>query len=105
MAVALVQPLTQAILPPPSPFPVTPPLTRPFGFFENEKAVTVIQLAGGEGNLLASAVVTAYATFLCFSAVSKTPTSSCNPFVGESNLTVVLIGLGLTLLSLIWWVL
>eukprot|EP00904_Undaria_pinnatifida_P010895 jgi/Undpi1/6936/HiC_scaffold_21.g09410.m1 len=65
-------------------------------------AVTVIQLAGGEGNLLASAVVTAYATFLCFSAVSKTPTSSCNPFVGESNLTVVLIGLGLTLLSLIW---
>ena len=66
------------------------------------KAVTLTQLSGGEGNLLASAVVTAYATFLCFSAVSKTPTSDCNPFVGESNLTVVLIGLGLTLLSLIW---
>lgn len=65
-------------------------------------AVTLLQLSGGEGNLLASAVVTAYATFLCFSAVSKTPTSDCNPFVGESNLTVVLIGLGLTLLSLIW---
>eukprot|EP00903_Cladosiphon_okamuranus_P022771 g20963.t1 len=68
-------------------------------------AVTVLQLSGGEegeGNLLASAVVTTYATFLCFSAVSKTPTSSCNPFVGEQNLGVLLIGIGLTVLSLFW---
>lgn len=59
---------------------------------------------GGEGNLLASAVVTTYATFLCFSAVSKTPTADCNPFVGESNFGVLLIGLGLTVLSLFWYV-
>ncbi|CBJ27137.1 conserved unknown protein [Ectocarpus siliculosus] len=65
-------------------------------------AITALQLLGGEGNLLASAVVTSYATFLCFSAVSKTPTSSCNPFVGESNTTVVLIGIALTVLSLFW---
>ncbi|CAM9570030.1 unnamed protein product [Scytosiphon promiscuus] len=65
-------------------------------------AVTALQLMGGEGNLLASAVVTAYATFLCFSAVSKTPTEDCNPFVGESNIGVTLIGIGLTVLSLFW---
>lgn len=64
--------------------------------------VTVMQLVGGEGNLLTSAVVTAYATFLCFSAVSKTPRDSCNPFVGEENYASVLIGLGLTIFSLFW---
>lgn len=48
--------------------------------------------------------MTAYATFLCFSAVSKTPTSDCNPFVGESNVGVLLIGIGLTVLSLFWCV-
>lgn len=61
-----------------------------------------MQLVGGEGNLLTSAVVTAYATFLCFSAVSKTPRDSCNPFVGEENYASVLIGLGLTIFSLFW---
>lgn len=66
------------------------------------QAVTALQLMGGEGNLLASAVVTSYATFLCFSAVSKTPTEDCNPFVGESNIGVTLIGIGLTVLSLVW---
>ncbi|CAN0319945.1 unnamed protein product [Pylaiella littoralis] len=65
-------------------------------------AVTGLQLIGGEGNLLVSAFVTAYATFLCFSAVSKTPTADCNPFVGEGNVGVLLIGIGLTVLSLFW---
>ncbi|CAM9823121.1 unnamed protein product, partial [Discosporangium mesarthrocarpum] len=64
--------------------------------------LTVIQLSGEQGNLLASSLVTAYATFLCFSAVSKTPNSSCNPFVGETNVTTVIVGLVLTVLSLCW---
>ena len=31
------------------------------------------------GTLLTSAVVTAYATFLCFSALASHPDASCNP--------------------------
>ncbi|KAG5184707.1 serine incorporator/TMS membrane protein [Tribonema minus] len=66
-------------------------------------AMTVLQLSGPEGNLLTSALVSVYMTFLGFSAVSKNPDASCNPFIGSSqNLTSIIVGLVLTFLSLLW---
>ena len=37
------------------------------------------------GTLLTSAVVTSYATYLCFSALSSHPDSSCNPFAHSAS--------------------
>lgn len=58
------------------------------------------QLCGSEGSLLASSLITAYATMLCYNAVTRNPNSECNPQLGgDDNLTVI-IGLGLTIVSL-----
>lgn len=75
----------------------------PFYSYEcSWQMLTLLQLSGEEGNLLTTAFVTAYGTYLGFSAVSKTPEDECNPFVGESNFTAVVIGIILTILSLFW---
>ncbi|CAM9208609.1 unnamed protein product [Chrysoparadoxa australica] len=63
---------------------------------------TGLQLSGEEGNLLASAIVTAYSVYLSFTALSKGPHEECNPFVGDENVTGKVMGLLLTCISLVW---
>ncbi|CAB9519563.1 Serine incorporator 1 [Seminavis robusta] len=64
--------------------------------------VTVAQMTGEEGSLLSSAVTTAYATYLCFSALSRNPDATCNPKLGEEDLTGIVLGVGITMISLGW---
>lgn len=63
-------------------------------------AVTVAQLTGTEGSLLASGLITAYATMLCYNAVSKNPNEECNPFLKTNDALSITIGVGLTIISL-----
>ena len=66
-------------------------------------AVTALQLAGSEGSLLTSSVISAYSVYLAYSAVVKNPISSCNPQLFEPNDAYdVAFGLVLTALSLAW---
>jgi len=62
--------------------------------------ISVAQLSGEEGSLLGSAMVTAYATSLCYSAVAKNPDESCNPSLGEDDILGIFIGVTLTLITL-----
>ena len=66
--------------------------------------ITVAQLSGTEGSLLASSLITSYATMLCYNAVTRNPNPVCNPtLVGGDNSSDTLsmiIGLGLTIVSL-----
>mgnify|MGYP005849184803 CR=1 FL=1 len=64
--------------------------------------VTIIQLTGEEGSLLASATTTAYATYLCFSSLSRNPNAECNPKLGEEDVVGILLGIGITMISLSW---
>jgi len=65
-------------------------------------AMTAIQLSGTEGSLLTSSVISLYATYLCFSIVSKNPNATCNPRLGHDDVWGITIGLFLTTISLIW---
>jgi len=65
-------------------------------------AVTAIQLSGTEASLLTSAIISAYATYLAYVAVSANPNEVCNPKLGESNTLGIVLGIGLTLISLAW---
>mmetsp|Transcript_32370 Transcript_32370/g.49513 ORF Transcript_32370/g.49513 Transcript_32370/m.49513 type:complete len:340 (+) Transcript_32370:42-1061(+) len=65
-------------------------------------AITGAQLSGEEGSLLSSAVMFTYATFLCYNAISKNPDATCNPRLGEQDVLAVVLGIGLTILSLAW---
>lgn len=62
--------------------------------------ITLAQLSGEEGSLLSSATITAYATMLCYSAVTKNDNKECNPFLGEDDVLGIIIGVGLTLVTL-----
>lgn len=62
--------------------------------------ITLAQLSGEEGSLLASAIITAYATSLCYTAVARNPEAECNPFLGEEDALGVFIGVIITLISL-----
>uniref|UniRef100_A0A7R9X0V1 Serine incorporator n=2 Tax=Craspedostauros australis TaxID=1486917 RepID=A0A7R9X0V1_9STRA len=62
--------------------------------------ITGAQLSGGEGSLLASSLITLYATSLCYSAVSKNPDRDCNPFLGEDDFLGIFIGVGFTVVAL-----
>lgn len=64
--------------------------------------MTALQLAGTEGSLLTSSVISAYAVYLCFSIVSKNPTGECNPLLGKNDWWGITGGLLLTILSLAW---
>lgn len=64
--------------------------------------ILVLQLTGDEGSLLSSCVIGTYGTYLCYTAVSKNPDETCNPFVGEEDVLGIILGIGLTLLSLAW---
>jgi hypothetical protein len=62
----------------------------------------VLQLSGDEGSLLSSCVIGAYGTYLCYTAVSKNPNETCNPQVGDEDVLGIILGVGITLLSLAW---
>ena len=64
--------------------------------------VTGIQLSGEEASLLTSAILSAYATYLAYIAVGSNPNGTCNPTLGESNALGIVLGIGLTLVSLAW---
>jgi len=63
---------------------------------------TVLQCSGEEGTLLTSAVMTGYAVFLAYSAVSNNPDETCNPMLGSDNWFDLLMGVGLILASMTW---
>ncbi|CAB9512676.1 Serine incorporator 1 [Seminavis robusta] len=65
-------------------------------------AMTGIQLAGSEGSLLTSSIMSLYAVYLAFMMVSKNPHGECNPLLGENNSWGITIGLLLTTVSLAW---
>lgn len=65
-------------------------------------AITTAQMSGEEGSLLASAAISLWATFLCYSAVAKNPSSECNPAVGEKDNLGIVLSLGTTLISMMW---
>lgn len=60
------------------------------------------QLTGNEGNLLSVSCISAWAVFLCYTAVIKNPDTTCNPKAGESSPISIAYGLILTLISLSW---
>ena len=64
---------------------------------------TVVQLTKSDnGSLLTSATITAYATYLCGTAISKNPIAECNPKLGETSTGNIILGLLLMTLSLLW---
>lgn len=62
--------------------------------------VTACQLSGSEGSLLASSLISAYATMLCYNAVTKNPNETCNPQLGNDDVLSIIIGVGLTVVSI-----
>jgi hypothetical protein len=64
--------------------------------------LTTVQMTGDEGSLLSSACISAWAAFLCHSAVTKNPNATCNPKVGQTSHLSIIFGLLVTLLSLCW---
>lgn len=65
--------------------------------------ITVVQLFGSEeGSTLTTAVLSLYSTYLAYSTVSKNPNSVCNPTLGSDDVSSIIIGLCLTMLSLAW---
>jgi serine incorporator 1/3 len=65
-------------------------------------AMTGLQVAGRDGSLLTSSVMSLYSVYLCFSVVSKNPNGSCNPRLGHNDVSGIVIGLTLTAVSLAW---
>jgi serine incorporator 1/3 len=62
--------------------------------------VIIASLWGTEGSLLSSSLISAYATMLCYSAVARNPDTVCNPQLGEDDALSIVIGVGLTVVSL-----
>jgi hypothetical protein len=62
----------------------------------------IAQMTGGEGSLLGVSCISAWATYLCFTALTKNPDANCNPRSGESSPFSIAFGLIMTLLSLGW---
>ena len=67
-------------------------------------AVTIFQVfVSEEGNLLVSAFMAAYATYLAYSAVALNPDLDCNPTISTSYQTISeVIGIIITVTSLTW---
>eukprot|EP00816_Leptocylindrus_hargravesii_P007526 CAMPEP_0196811560 /NCGR_PEP_ID=MMETSP1362-20130617/18628_1 /TAXON_ID=163516 /ORGANISM="Leptocylindrus danicus, Strain CCMP1856" /LENGTH=489 /DNA_ID=CAMNT_0042186891 /DNA_START=166 /DNA_END=1635 /DNA_ORIENTATION=+ len=65
-------------------------------------AITLAQLLGSEGSLLTSACISTYAVWLCFMAVSKNPTESCNPMYGTENALGIFVASCFTVFSMAW---
>jgi len=63
---------------------------------------TALQLMGEEASLLTSACVFSYATYLCYVSVSQNPNRDCNPALADNNSANIVIGVGITIMSLLW---
>lgn len=63
---------------------------------------TVVQLTGEEASLFTSASIFTYATYLLYTAVSKNPNGQCNPQLGEDDVAGIVLGVGLTLIGMLW---
>jgi len=65
---------------------------------------TVTQLfISDEGSILTSAIMTSYGTYICYSAVTLNPNTSCNLTFDSGYQTLsIVIGLTLTVISLLW---
>lgn len=64
---------------------------------------TALQMASGEGSVLTSSIMSAYFSYVCFSAISLNPNTDCNPTLAGSAQTLsAAIGMAITLLSLSW---
>lgn len=65
--------------------------------------MTVVQLFfSEEGSTLTTSVLSLYSTYLAYSTVSKNPNSVCNPTLGDEDVSSIIIGLCLTMISLAW---
>merc|ERR1711933_429018 len=63
---------------------------------------TVIQLSGEQGSLLSSAIMASWATYLCYSAVTKNPNEQCNPYLNDNDYGGIVLAIIVTLISLCW---
>lgn len=65
---------------------------------------TMVQLfLTDQGSLLTSAIMTAYATYVCYSSVTLNPNPYCNPTLNSGYQTIAtVIGMVLTIISLVW---
>merc|ERR1719330_385089 len=59
-------------------------------------------MTGEESSLFTSASLFTYATYLLYIAVSKNPNEECNPQLGEDDVAGIILGIGLTLISMLW---
>jgi len=64
--------------------------------------LTAAQMTGEEGSLLGSGSISAWACFLCYTAVSMNPDGTCNPRMGETSPLQIAFGLTVSLISLCW---
>jgi hypothetical protein len=66
--------------------------------------VTIFQIAfNAEYSLLSSAIMTGYATYICYASVTLNPRGSCNPTLNSGYQTVqAAVGIAITTLSLVW---
>lgn len=64
--------------------------------------ITLAQLSGGEGSLLSSSCVSAWAVYLLYNAVTKNPNQVCNPMLGQSDALSIALGIIITVISLGW---
>lgn len=64
--------------------------------------ITILQLTGSEGSVLTTSVISAYATYLAYSIVSKNPDGQCNPTLGSNDVMGIVVGLFFTMVSLAW---
>lgn len=65
--------------------------------------VSAVQLFfSEEGSTLTTSVLSAYSTYLAYSTLSKNPNGMCNPTLGSEDVSGIVIGLVLTMLSLAW---
>jgi len=64
---------------------------------------TALQMLSQEGSVLTSSIMTAYFTYVAFSAITLNPRTTCNPTLAGSAQTLsAAIGMAITVLSLTW---
>ena len=66
-------------------------------------AITFQLFINNQGSLLTSAIMTAYSTYICYSAISLNPKRECNPTISTDYQNVTEgVGMTILVLSLIW---
>jgi hypothetical protein len=64
--------------------------------------VCALQFFTCEGSFLTSSVISAYASYSAYSIVTKNPDPTCNPSLGSNDISGIIVGLSLTMISLGW---